>query len=401
MKIDYVATADVQAAIAALGRTEDLRLSPSNRCLAIAAFRRQKIALFDIHIDTSGAAPRVELSNARILASPHLRAPHGLDFIDDEHLLVANRDGQLCLFKLPADSQAAIAEPVSIRPQDLRLDSPGSLSVRRLDQSLCDVLVCNNFTHVVTRHRLDYQAASVENSSTVLGKWLDVPDGIDAGHSQQWLAVSNHNMQSVLLYDNRRALHPQIEPAGILTALHYPHGLRITRDDRHILVADAGAPYVHIFRSGERGWQGVHTPHHSLRVLDDDTFRREQKNPQEGGPKGIDLDRQERVLAVTCSGAPLAFFDLGGALGSFRSQPETQLCTPEDDPQAAVQVQFELWRQQQIMLARKHAAQTEKRAAEATAWINAMRGSRSWQLTAPLRWVSGCLQRKRPQPEAE
>ncbi len=399
MKIEYVATPEVHAVIAALGRTEDLRLSPSNQRLAIAAFRRQQVALFDICIDSSGAEPTVELSNARILASPHLQAPHGLDFIDDDHLLVANREGQLCLFNLPADSQTSITELVLITPQDLPLHSPGSLSVQRIDQRLCDILVCNNFTHVVTRHRLDYRTGSLESSDTILGKWLDVPDGIDAGHSHRWLAVSNHNMQSVLLYDNRHALHPHTDPQGVLTALHYPHGLRITRDDRHILVADAGAPYVHIFRSNGQGWQGVHVPHHSVRVLDEETFRREQRNPQEGGPKGIDLDRQERLLAITCSGEPLAFFDLRNTLNNSHIQPAAEL--PPDNGQAATQVQFELQRQQQNLLTRKQATQTERQAAEAAAWVSAMRRSRSWQLTAPLRWVNGRLQRKRAQPPVQ
>jgi len=51
-------------------------------------------------------------------------------------------------------------------------------------------------------------------------------------------------------------------------------------------------------------------------VLDDDTFNRGRANPQEGGPKGLDLDRSGKVMAVTCEEQALAFFSLADVTGA-------------------------------------------------------------------------------------
>jgi hypothetical protein len=55
---------------------------------------------------------------------------------------------------------------------------------------------------------------------------------------------------------------------------------------------------------------GERDPVSSFRVLGEVTFRRGRYNPQEGGPKGIDIDCGMNVLATTCEAQPLAFFDL-------------------------------------------------------------------------------------------
>jgi hypothetical protein len=56
----------------------------------------------------------------------------------------------------------------------------------------------------------------------------------------------------------------------------------------------------------------------SLRVMDDRTFQLGRHNPQEGGPKGLDLDRSGRVVAVTSELQPLAFFDVAATLARDR-----------------------------------------------------------------------------------
>jgi len=245
--------------------------------------------------------------------------------------------------------------------------------------------VCDNSAHQVSRYRLDYRSGRVEHSEALLKQWLDIPDGIDLSQNQQWLAVSNHNLQNVMLYANPGALPATAEPQGLLGGLHYPHGIRFSHDARQILVADAGAPYVHLYREGPLGWHGVHMPCRSLAVVSAEIFQREQRNPQEGGPKGIDLDRTGRILAVTCSGMPLVFFDLAQPL---QDASAPAVATPAQDPHAAGQVRIELQRQQ-----RGHAERKEL--AEAKAAVQAMRHSSSWRLTAPLRRVIAILRRDR------
>ena len=89
----------------------------------------------------------------------------------------------------------------------------------------------------------------------------------------------------------------------MLRGATYPHGLRFAADDRRLLVADAGAPYVHVF-AADGSWQGASYPASTIRVMDDETFERARHNPQEGGPKGIDLDPRTKLLIVTSESTP-------------------------------------------------------------------------------------------------
>src|SRR5205809_3753209 len=110
LEIQYTAPQSVTDAVGSLGRTEDVRFSPSNRRLAVASFIRNRIVVFDIDIASSLGATQVALTGGLELSSPALQWPHGLDFIDDDTLIVTNRgsdgpgDGpaaNVALFKLP------------------------------------------------------------------------------------------------------------------------------------------------------------------------------------------------------------------------------------------------------------------------------------------------------------
>ncbi|MGH6894013.1 MAG: hypothetical protein ACREEP_17345, partial [Dongiaceae bacterium] len=65
MEIEITAPRNVRDVIASMGRTEDVRFSPSNRRLAVAIFDRNKIAVFDIDITVSGTATEVTLNRVR------------------------------------------------------------------------------------------------------------------------------------------------------------------------------------------------------------------------------------------------------------------------------------------------------------------------------------------------
>jgi hypothetical protein len=82
LEIQYTApkhVSDVVAALA-LGRAEDVKFSPNKRRLAVASYSRNKIAVFEVCIAASHE-----------FSSDYLRQPHGVQFIDDETIIVANR----------------------------------------------------------------------------------------------------------------------------------------------------------------------------------------------------------------------------------------------------------------------------------------------------------------------
>src|SRR5438552_17777541 len=99
-EIQYTAQQSATDAVGSLGRTEDVRFSPSNRRLAVASFIRNRIVVFDIDIASSSGATQVALTGGVELPSPALRLRHGLEFIDDSTLIVTSRVSDVALFKL-------------------------------------------------------------------------------------------------------------------------------------------------------------------------------------------------------------------------------------------------------------------------------------------------------------
>jgi hypothetical protein len=314
VQLQYTATKHASDAIAALGRTEDVKFSPNNRRLAVSAYLRNVISVFELSIEGSSREKPIAITDALEVSSPHLKNPHGIDFIDDETIMVANREGDACIFRLPpGGSGNAGLLPIEIIRSGEVIRTPGSVSIAKNGQGHCEALLCNNYTNKITSHQIDLvQNCIVMRSEVLLEKWLDIPDGVSVNGA--WIAVSNHNSHSVLLYERSSELNKNSDPVGILRCVYYPHGLRFTRDGRFILVADAGAPYVHIYGRGTSDWRGVHHPLKSLKTLTNEEFSRGRTNIEEGGPKGLDVDNSTRILVTTCETCPLAFFDLAEIL---------------------------------------------------------------------------------------
>lgn len=418
MKIEYRADDQTQALIGALGRTEDLRFSPSNRRLAIAAFNGARIAILDVQVGKAGGMPDILLTGSMAISSPVLSYPHGVDFLDDDTLAVANRGGAVAIFKLPpGQSGACDLSPIQVLEpgHGSLVFTPGSISVVQGRDDSCELLVCNNYADKISRHVVARRdGCFIVESEVLLGKWLNLPDGVCASRDGRWIAVSNHNSNNVLLYDRSTGLNEASSPVGVLRGITYPHGLRFSPDSRHLILADAGAPFVHVFARGEEGWHGTRMPAASIRVMDEQVFRPGRKNPQEGGPKGIDFDRSMSVLATTCEFQPLQFLDAAAVLALAPSGS------------AAVDVEYELGVMEMTAHFRAHAAKTRVRAAVAERKVRKLEqyaarqkkraekfknkaarlkeraarskapagiGDRPWRLTAPFSWLYSAIKR--------
>jgi hypothetical protein len=391
LELQYTAPQSVTDAVDSLGRTEDVRFSPSNRRLAVASFHRDRIAVFDVDITSSLGATRLALTGGVELSSPALQWPHGVDFIDDDTLIVTNRRRDVALFRLPSGERSVRSHevlPMARWPADRTtlLNAPGSVAVTRVDEAGCEVLICNNQGHTVTRHLLDCDAGrALRHSEILLQKYLNIPDGVSASPDRRWIAVSNHATHNVLLYENSSTLNSDAEPDGILRRVSYPHGLRFSADGRHLFVADAGAPYLHIYAQDPDQWRGVRHPIATVRIMDDVVFERGRHNPEEGGPKGLDIDASSTVLAVTSECQPLAFFDVPTLLR--RALVGGSVCE-----------QRILGLSHELSLMHESRTMAEK-ATEA----NDLRNSLSWRITAPLRRLNSIFRRrtgKRVEPES-
>ena len=337
MKIEYSAPEHVRRAICSLGPTEDVRFSPSSRRLAVAGFTNNKITVFDISAATSQKSNSITLTDVAEISSSYLSRPHGLDFLDEERILVVNREGYACIFELPLSAKGSLElTPSAIIRSGI--NSPGSVAVIKNVYDLDQALICNNYAHNVTRHKLDLNADfSSDGGEVLLKRWLDIPDGICVSKDKKWIAVSSHATHAVLIYENNPLLNERSNPIGILRGVLYPHGLRFSFDNRLILVADAGSPYVHVYEQNNSDWRGLYRPFRSLRVLNNEDFLRGRHNPEEGGPKGIDVSDPLNVLVSTSEMQPLNFFDLRGAAqgsGVESAQKKRTLGSPNSIPNA-------------------------------------------------------------------
>ena len=319
------------------------------------------------------------------LSSPALRLPHGIDFVDDDTVIVTSRGGDVAVLELPRgerEPRSYEVLPSARWPADgtTHLNAPGSVAVTRGEDGTCEVLICNNNAHTVTRHRLARGAGgAVGHSEVLLQKHLGTPDGVGVSPDRRWIAVSNHAAHNVLLYENSPSLSAVVEPDGILRGVYYPHGLRFTVDGRRLLVADAGAPYLRIFAQDADEWRGVRHPVATVRIMDQAMFERGRHNREEGGPKGLDIDASSNVLVVTSECQPLAFFDLPALL-----QHADMLGTARE--QRALAMTYELYLIGEIREQRDRLAERDRQ-------TRALQSSLSWRLTAPLRRLGSVARR--------
>jgi hypothetical protein len=132
MRVNYEAPQHVREIIASLGRTEDVKFSPSNRRLAMVGYRANKVAVIDVEFDVSPRGTKIRLADAAEVVSPRFNQPHGVDFIDDETIVVCSRRGDVLIFRLPPGPLGGTShelEPLGIIDSDCGLWAPGSVSV--------------------------------------------------------------------------------------------------------------------------------------------------------------------------------------------------------------------------------------------------------------------------------
>jgi len=309
-KLKFNALKCADEIVHSLQRTEDIKFSPSGSRVAVASYLENTISIFDVSITGSRNSKKVDLINAVMISSGDLKHPHGLDFIDEEKILVTNREGLVLFFEVPINASGRLElDPSGVIRSDC-ISTPGSIVVCRKEKNLYEALICNSFVDRVTRHQFHLDnGLTTDSSEILLKKWIALPDSVAVSRDNRWMAVSNHDTHHIFVYRYNKPLKPNFDPAGVLRS-HYPHGLRFTPDNRFVLAASAGSPYVNVYETENADWRGVRAPVLSVRVLSNDDFFRGRGNLQEGGPKGIDINHLKGVLVTTCETQPLAFFDL-------------------------------------------------------------------------------------------
>jgi len=391
MRVPFTADASVSPALDRAGRTEDVQWSPSGRRVALAGYTTNRVVLFDVRVETRGEPPQVEVSGALEVTSASFDHPHGLSWIDEHTLVVANRYARVAIFELPRDTPASgrvTLEPVALIGSDSRdlVKYPGSVSAFPIGLGLVEILVCNNHVHHVSRHLVDRRDAyAVHASESLVSAGLRLPDGVAHSRSGRWIAVSNHDANCTFVYRNDERLHDASAPDGVLRGVRFPHGVLFTPDERWILAADADAPQVHLYRSADGTWDGERQPVTSVQVVAHAAYERGRFMPGEGGPKGIDLTPDGTLLVATCEEDRLVFFDMRPALGPVAAEAEAAGSAAEAERARLFMLRY-------LGAARSRmddATAAVRRASERE--LDLLLSSRWWRLTTPLRELSASL----------
>jgi hypothetical protein len=377
--------------MARIGRTEDVQFSPSGHLLAVAGFNENRLLILEVEAGW-GTEVTIALGGPLQVESAALQRPHGLCWVDERTLVVANRAGRLVIFELPENPKSSRVHlsPIRIFGDEVTdlVKTPGSVSVAHVGLDLLELIVCNNYVHHVSRLLVDRRNGYALISSEILTNGgIDVPDGVAYSPSGDWIAVSNHGHHNVLLFRNDRDLDEASRPQAVLNSVNFPHGVRFADDGKVVLVADAGSPFVLLYRS-DGDWSGEFKPETSVRVMSDETFKRGRSNPAEGGPKGIDVTRDGKLMVVSCEENPFAFFDVR----SLVERRETPRPRNMSEAETARETLLRYMALGQMKVDQETAAVRSAIEYE----MGVMLRSRSWRLTAPLRRATAALRRAAP-----
>lgn len=314
-ELDYKASEKIECLIDRLGRTEDIRFSPDGRWLAVVDYENNRVVLFEISVEVSGSSHLITLSSYISVGSEYLNRPHGIDFLNDEYFIVANRKGALTLFRVPKkctnDSEVELDPVVVIKEGVLlaKMSSPGSVACIKVDDNRYYAMACNNYVDTITLHEIRLaDDVHVTNKGILIRNGLSIPDGISVSPDQRWISVSNHVTGTVLIYRFSPLLNRFTAPSATLTGAVCPHGVRFSGDGKKIFVSDAASQYLHIYESKDGNWSNNIKPLTSVKILSDITFSNGRYNAQEGGIKGVDISDNYNLIAVTCEHQKLAFY---------------------------------------------------------------------------------------------
>lgn len=293
-------------------------MSQNGTRLGVVGFSEEKIFIFTSRITRRPEGVDIQISNFLAICSDHFDDPHGLTFLGNDHLVVCNREGDVCLFRIP-DVDASVKE-VRLEPLAslngkgylrAKVKSPGSLDSYSIGDDQYRIVVCNDQWNFVSAHRISLgnNSPRVTTEGILIEKGLVIPDGAAVSPDYRWIAITNHVHGEVLMYENNSRLNRKTEPVAHLNGLICPHGLDFDPQG-NLWVVDASTPYLTTYRKPDQGWSGTVSPAQSIRMMDNETFYRGRYDAREGGIKGIYIDPISEVAITTHKLGMLEFHDL-------------------------------------------------------------------------------------------
>lgn len=317
-------------------RTEDVRFSPSGRRLAVVA-TNGRLLLFTVDITVKPIKVTLEVD----LYSSFLMVPHGVEFLNENVIVVANRNGKLVFFnihKTTAWKKSEEIEPFQVISSSL-FGEPGKTRKLRERDLFCGpgsvrafggnlYVTCNYMNTVSTySYHFDRDVLHIKEGSVIAHEGLSVVDGIAISLDGSLMALSDHDHHRVAIYrrdDNNKnhesecEKHNEFKPACSLfdIDMHFPHGLRFDNKGERLFAVDAGGRFIHVFETTSNWHSDMF--HSSLKTfgIELDAFNKSRDAVSdefrllEGGGKGLDIDPSGQILVVTCRNQSLRFFEI-------------------------------------------------------------------------------------------
>lgn len=306
-------------------RSEDIAFSPSGRRLAVVA-TDGIVYLFSIVAD----ARPVELSSCTLLRSPSLASPHGVDFLDEDILVVANRRAGVTFYRLPASlnsHERITLDPIHTMTSDWfgAAEETRTLRGRRIVTGPGSIRAHGGVLHIACNHHNTVTAhpCTHEGERIVTGEGdllvrdgIEIPDGVAISRDGRWMAVSDHDHRRVLVFGrDDRELRCELRDPQLL----HPHGLCFDRSGSALFVADAGGRQVHVFSTTDAWSSDLEASGFRCKAVAAKAFRATRAatparhRSLEGGIKGIDVDPSGVLVATTCRFQTVRFFEIEGA----------------------------------------------------------------------------------------
>ena len=209
VSIDLDIPDSIKIVLNKLGRTEDLSFSPDHRKLALVGYLFNRILILDIKFSEKKDKRQFVISNYLEICSSSFNNPHGVAWINNKTIVVANRLGGAFLLALPNKSKSKDQKRVwltpfrTLPPLTAEHTSADCVTAHAIGKGFYEILLCSNNGHYISSHLIDTrQDFHVERSCILLKRRINVPDGVALSDNKAWIAISNHDNHTVFIYKN-------------------------------------------------------------------------------------------------------------------------------------------------------------------------------------------------------
>jgi DNA-binding beta-propeller fold protein YncE len=293
-----------------LQRFEGVAFSSSGNIIGVASADTNTVFLFrrkanDLFEDT----PYSSISGPR----SRLDYPHDVSFslsgTSTEILAVAQRRGAIAIYaKSPTNDNYELDPVFEICGPKTNLNHSDGVAFVPPNNGY--LAACNLITDSISFYRRISDTPTsftVEPVFELRHQSLGHPDGLAFSLCGTWLAVANHGIHSVSIFERQSTLSESEleygpEPVAILKdpELCYPHSVAFTPNN-HIVVTNAGANYFSVYEGKLKDSRMCWSQSEVARTIvgPDHVFKEiNATNKMEGGPKGLAIHRN--TLAI-CS----------------------------------------------------------------------------------------------------